>query len=355
MKVLIVKASALGDVVHALPVLAWLKSADPDMEIDWLVEEGFAPFLEGHPLLRKIHRIATRSWRQQGWTAAVRESLRTIASLRGERFDVVLDLQGNSKSAMFTLLSGAARRYGFGRDGVREWPNLLATNYRVALSANDHHISERSLTIARAAFPGGSVRVAAGPLPIRPDAAQRIEAQLAEHGLAGRRFAVLHYGTTWTTKLWPVASWQTLVRSLAAAGNPVPVLTWGNAEEKEAVERIAAMAGGALIWPRGTLPELTALLARAAVVVGGDTGPVHIAAAVGTPTVSIYRVTDQSRNGPRGDRHIRLQAPLDCSPCLRKQCDRDSECGQSIPAADVLQAIRAVLADDGVRSASVGA
>jgi heptosyltransferase-1 len=238
---------------------------------------------------------------------------------------------------------------------VREWPNLLATNHRVALTANDHHISERSLAIARAAFPGGSGRVTAGPLPIRPDAALRVDAQLAEHGLAGRRFAVLHYGTTWTTKLWPVASWQTLVRSLVVAGNPVPVLTWGNAEEKEAVKRIAALAGDALIWPRGTLPELVALLARAAVVVGGDTGPVHIAAAVGTPTVSIYRVTDQSRNGPRGDRHIRLQAPLDCSPCLCKQCDRDSECGQSIPAADVLQAIQAVLADDGVRSVSVGA
>lgn len=356
MKVLIVKASALGDVVHALPVLAWLKSVEPAMEIDWLVEEGFAPLLDEHPLLRQVHRIATRSWRQQGALAAVRASLRMVGALRRERYDVVLDLQGNSKSALFTLLSGAARRYGFDRYGVREWPNLLATNHQVALTAADHHISARSLAIARAAFPSGSERIEAGPLPIRPAAAQRVEVQLVEHGLAGRRFAVLHYGTTWTTKLWPVASWQMLVRSLAAAGNPVPVLTWGSTEEKNVIERIASDAGGgALVWPRGTLPELAALLARAAVVVGGDTGPVHIAAAVGTPTVSLYRVTDQSRNGPRGARHIRLQAPLDCSPCLRKQCERDGECGLSIPAAEVLQAIQAVLADDGVRSAPFGA
>lgn len=348
MKVLIVKASALGDVVHALPVLAWLKSADPAMEIDWLVEEGFAPLLESHPLLRRVHRIATRSWRRQGWLAAVRESLQTVRCLRAERYDVVLDLQGNGKSGLFTLLSGASRRYGFDRDGVREWPNLLATTCRVALTAADHHISERSLAIARTAFPAGSVRVAAGPLPVQPAAAQRIAVQLGEHGLAGRRFAVLHYGTTWTTKLWPVESWLELIRNLAAGDDLVPVLTWGSAEELTVVERLAADAGnGARVWPRGTLAELAALLARATVVVGGDTGPVHIAAAVGTPTVSLYRVTDQSRNGPRGDRHIRLQAPLECSPCLRKQCERDSECGLSIPVVGVLSAIRTLLAGDG--------
>ena len=89
----------------------------------------------------------------------------------------------------------------------------------------------------------------------------------------------------------------------------------------------------------GTLPELVALLSRATVVIGGDTGPVHIAAAVGTPTVSLFRVTDNARNGPRGKRHIRLQVPLDCSPCLRKECERDLECGRSTSVAEVSQAI----------------
>jgi heptosyltransferase-1 len=89
------------------------------------------------------------------------------------------------------------------------------------------------------------------------------------------------------------------------------------------------------IWPRGTLPQLAALLARAAVVVGGDTGPVHMAAAVGTPTVSFYRVTDGERNGPRGQQHVRLQAPLDCSPCLRKACDDDPVCAKSVGVNEV--------------------
>jgi heptosyltransferase-1 len=341
--VLIVKVSALGDVVHAMPVLAWLKSADPAMEIDWLVEEGFAPLLDGHPLLRHVHCVATRRWRQQGWTLALREVWRSIRLLRAARFDVVLDLQGNGKSGLFTRLSGAPLRFGFARDGVREWPNLLATNRQVALTPAEHHISERSLAIARAAFPSGSEHLQAGPLPVLPAAARRVTALLAEHGLTDRRFAVLHYGTTWPTKLWAVANWQELVRRLVAGTDLVPVLTWGSSEELTIVEQIAAVADGrAAIWPRGTLPELVALLARAAVVVGGDTGPVHIAAALGTPTVSLFRVTDAARNGPRGERHIRLQAPLACSPCLRKACEHDGECARSISPAEVMTALTAL-------------
>jgi heptosyltransferase-1 len=155
---------------------------------------------------------------------------------------------------------------------------------------------------------------------------------------------VLHYGTTWPTKLWAAANWQALAQRLVADAGVVPVLTWGSDDELAVVREIAAAASGdAVIWPRGPLPELAALLARAVVVVGGDTGPVHIAAAVGTPTVSLYRVTDAARNGPRGTRHIRLQVPLDCSPCLRKQCERDTECASGITLPRVLVAINALL------------
>jgi len=150
---------------------------------------------------------------------------------------------------------------------------------------------------------------------------------------------VLHYGTTWSTKLWPLERWCELAASLGAGHGTRLVLTWGSDDELAAAKTIAeAGQGRALIWPRGPLPELVALLARADLVIGGDTGPVHIAAAVGTPTVSLFRVTDALRNGPTGEMHIRLQAPLDCSPCLRKACSRDVECGRSISVASVLQA-----------------
>ncbi|BCR05198.1 lipopolysaccharide heptosyltransferase I [Desulfuromonas versatilis] len=344
MRVLIVKVSALGDVVHALPVLAWLKSADPRMEIDWLVEESFAPLLDGHPLLRKVHRLRTKAWRKAGALAALRGAWGTIRELRAEGYDLVLDLQGNSKSGLFTGLCGAPQRFGFARDAVREWPNLLATNRRVPLSQGDFHISDRSLALGRAAVPGGVEVLPAGPLHVNDQALARVRQQLEALALAGKPVVVLHYGTTWGTKLWPLERWQELAARLCGELGIRPLLTWGNTEENAAAEAIGEACGGqAVIWPRGSLPELVALLDEADLVVGADTGPVHIAAALGTRTVSIFRVTDARRNGPRGEAHIRLQAPLDCSPCLRKSCPRDGECGRSITTDEVFSALRRLL------------
>lgn len=344
MRVLIVKISALGDVVHALPVLDYLKNANPRVKIDWLVEEGFAPLIEEHPCLRRVHRLGLKRWRRQGWRAVISGVRSILKELRNERYDVVLDLQGNCKSGLFTLLSGVPRRYGFSSSGVREWPNLLATNRKVQLTAAEHHISDRSLAVAREAFPMGKVRTLTGPMHVSPLARTAVEKQLSELNLSRQSLVVLQYGTTWQTKLWPLDSWQALVRRLCREDQLRPVLIWGNESERSAAEEISRATGGrAVVWPRGTLQELAALLERADLVIGGDTGPVHIAAALDTPTVSIFRVTDGSRNGPRGVRHIRLQSPLECSPCLRKSCPRDAECGHSITVDQVLKAARTLL------------
>jgi heptosyltransferase-1 len=180
-------------------------------------------------------------------------------------------------------------------------------------------------------------------LPVDPAALSRIEKRLAELGLQQGPLVVLHYGTTWTSKLWALASWQQLAAKLGEQ-QLRPILTWGNEEEHAAARSIAEASGGrAVIWPRGSLIDLIALLSRADLVVGADTGPVHMAAAVDTPTVSIYRVTDARRNGPRGDRHICLQVPLDCSPCLKKSCERDDECGRRITCDEVLAAMSTLL------------
>ena len=340
MKVLVVKVSALGDIVHALPVLAYLHVVQPDISIDWLVESSFAPLLERQPMLNKVVQLDTRGWRKQGWIAALSGSWKTGRRLRKEKYDVVLDLQGNSKSGLFTLLSGAPKRFGFDRSQVREGLNLLSTNCKVKLPVDCHHISSRYLQIARSAVPGGADVPLCGPLEVQPGAAQTIAAMLDQHGLVNGEFIVAHYGTTWETKLWPLDHWVELTRALVLDQGLQLVLTWGNDTERQAAERMAGECQGrAVIWPRGTLPELVALLAAARLVIGADTGPVHIAAAVGTPTISIFRVTDSRRNGPPGDRHIRLQASMECSPCLRKSCNLDDECGRSISVAEVLGAI----------------
>jgi len=343
MKVLIVKVSALGDVVHALPVLGHLHAATPGVEVDWLVERSFAPLLEGHPLVHRVITLDTKAWRTAGSAASLKGGLSVLRQLRSAHYDVAIDLQGNSKSGLFTRLCGAARRYGFDRQQAREWPNLLATNRKVAIPSDCHHITNRYLHIARAAFPADTHIALAGPLPVQPAAAETITRQLADVGLERKQFLIAHYGTTWTTKLWPLENWQQLAAQLTVDGRQL-VLTWGNDAERAAAEAIRAASGDhAVIWPRGTLPELVALLEAAQLVVGADTGPVHIAAAVGTPTVSIYRVTDGLRNGPRGERHITLQTPLDCAPCLRKTCNRDTECGESITVERVLAATRSQL------------
>lgn len=347
MKILIVKVSALGDVVHALPVLPYVHSIYPDCEVDWLVEESFVPLLEGHQLINDVIVLHTKKWRKLPFLKMLQEFLAFVKCLRHKRYDYVFDIQGNSKSGLFTLLSKGRYKYGFDRSQVREWPNLLATNYKVSLAPSQRHVIQRSLAVVRAAFPDGD---SSNPpdvgalLPVQPAAAAQVKRQLSQLNPGSAKLVVLHYGTTWKTKLWSLANWQQLAVKLVEQGDVVPLLTWGNNAEYQAATAIAeATEGKAVIWPRGTLPELVALLDRVNLVVGCDTGPIHIAAAVGTPTVSIFRVTDAQRNAPVGENHRFLQAPLSCSPCLRKECEKDAQCSVSICAADVYQTIKELM------------
>lgn len=346
MRILIVKVSALGDVIHTLPVLAYLHSVDElsskeqPLEIDWLVEEGFAPVLDGHPLIHRVIPLRTKRWRTLSVLAMVKEFLGFAREFRQKKYDFVFDLQGNCKSGLFTRLSRSSKRYGFDRQQVREWPNLLATNHRVHLRDQDHHVSQRSLAVVSDAIPNGGELIAAGPLHVLPVAREQVSQQLKKLGLTKKKLAVLHYGTTWKTKLWNLEHWQQLAVMLAEQTEITPLLTWGNEQEHQAAQAIyQATAGRAIIWPRGILPELVALLDLVDIVVGCDTGPIHIAAALSTPTVSIFRVTDATRNAPQDAVHRCLQSPLPCSPCLLKQCERDEECSKSISVDDVYRAI----------------
>ncbi|MBN2331871.1 MAG: lipopolysaccharide heptosyltransferase I [Deltaproteobacteria bacterium] len=343
MKILIVKVSALGDIIHALPVLAYLHSCSPTMTIDWLVEESFATPLEGHPLISKVCSINTKEWRRQGLLRVVKGFGKTIRRLRQKKYDVVLDLQGNSKSGFFTLFSGAPLRYGFDAHGAREWPNTLATNRKVGKKKELIHITEQNISIAAEAFPGGKTRLLQGPLQASPLCHEPVEKKLQNIDLGNGPVVICHYGTTWKTKLWAIDQWQELLQSLWQTRTITPLLTWGNEEELAAVQEIAAGCRHAVIWPRGSLGEFIALLERADLVVGGDTGPIHLAAALGTATVSYFRATDSRRNGPRGPEHICLQAAKTCSPCLQRTCPQDNECRHSILPAAMLQAINTLL------------
>jgi heptosyltransferase-1 len=337
MRVLIVKVSALGDVVHALPVLAWLKSADPGMEIDWLVEEAFAPLLEGHPLIHRVHRLATKAWRRQGIGKACggRGSFRRFA-----RNDTTSPRLAETAERPLHPALRAPLRYGFGRDGAREWPNLLATNRRVPLSEADFHVSERSLAVARAAFPGGSERPLAGPLPVVPSADAAVAQRLRETGMTGAPLVVLHYGTTWTTKLWPLDRWCDW-RCLRRRGVR-PVLTQGNDTELAAVEQILEAATGRPSSGRAAPCRNWLACWR---------GPAswsrrHRSGAHRRrrrhANRFLYRVTDARRNGPRGPAH----PPAGTSRMLAMSAQGlrpRHRVRRSIAVAEVLRAVERLL------------
>lgn len=341
MKVLIVKTSALGDIVHALPVVNYLRSANPQLTIGWLVEKPFAPLLQAKQHLSSVHTIETKRWRRPGRLIHAGAAIyKVLWSLRREKYDVVLDLQGNAKSGLFTFFSAAPSRFGFDRKSVREWLNLLTTNRHVAIADRDHHITDRALRIATTAFPGGFVSRSSNSLAVDEAATAQMKERIREAGLSGKKLVLMHPGTTWKTKCLSAAFWMSLAAVLNRDDRLILLLSWGTEEELAEVRKIKnENPERCIIWPRSELGELMALLAQMDVVIGGDTGPVHIAAALGTSTVSFYRATDRRRNGPRGEGHFSFQSPLDCSPCLRKSCPRDDECSNSLKMKAAREAV----------------
>lgn len=338
-RILIVKLSALGDVAHALPIVDYLRKAAPDATVDWVVDRRFAPLVEGNPGLGRVVQLDLSRWKKAWTTADVgRDAASAVRELREGRYDVVFDIQGNTKSGMVTRLSGAPLRFGFDRRGVREAPNLLFTNRKVPLRGEDRHVSQQYLRVVSAPFGGG---FDLGGLRTTVATAQGDEERAAR--VVEERFPraspvmVVHHGTTWTTKRMPSAFWAGSIRALRERHPQMGVLlSWGSPEERQEASRIREESGGGVeLLPRLSLKELAALLRRCGFLMAPDTGPLHIAAAVGARTVSVFRATDGVRNAPFGPAHRFLQAPMPCTACLLRRCDRDAECRESIRAEDV--------------------
>jgi len=342
-RILIVKLSALGDVAHALPVIDYLGRVAPGAWIDWAVDRRFAGMLEGNPGLHRVVSLDLKRWKRE-WstTAARREASAAVRHLREGKYDVAFDIQGNAKSGVVTRLSGAPLRYGFDRDGAREAPNLLFTNRKVALQPGDRHISQKLLRVVSAPF-GGDFDLSGLRSEIVTTEAQARHAArvLGEVFPEAIPIVVVHAGTTWRTKRMDPVFWAEALRDLR---NRFPrmgaFLSWGSEEERREAEEIRKSAGkGVELLPKLTLGELAAAYRRCGYLMAPDTGPLHVAAAVGAKTVSVFRVTDGNRNAPFGPGHRFLQAPMPCTACLRKRCARDAECRRSIPAEAVATAM----------------
>ena len=305
MKVLLVKLSSLGDVVHTFPALTDALAADPGLELDWAVEEAFAPVARLHPAVRNTIVVPLRRMLRKPLEALRSGEVGSIrAALGAERYDVVIDAQGLMKSAAVAALAHGPR-HGFDRASAREGIAALTYHRR-------HHVPEVEHMAARirklfAAALGYS-------LDGRPADAGLVRAQRP-----GAPYLVFLHGTTWPTKTWTRAGWRALAEQAGAAGLDIRLFAHGEAERARA-EAIADSLPNVHLLPPQTLETLAPVIAGAAGVVSADTGLGHLAAAYGVPTVGLYGPTDPRLTGLHGPRAVELKATRDCAPCEKARC-----------------------------------
>jgi heptosyltransferase-1 len=351
MRILIVKLSSIGDVVHALPAAAFIKRAIPKAHISWVVERRASEILKDSPVIDHLIEIDTRSWRRQ--LLARRTTLEVRARLadlrqpgsRGNgygRFDVAIDLQGLIKSGVVARASGARRRIGFESCDLREKASRLFLTEQV-ITSDLKHVIEKNLAVARAAAgAGGSVanpRDYEFPISLTSDD-ERFAAGREQQG----RFAILNPGGGWPTKLWPAERFGQLADWLLEEHRLKSIVTYGPGEEALANEVAASSQARAARPLASTLKQFVALARRASLFVGGDTGPLHLAAASGAPIVGIYGPTSPERNGPFDKRDIAVGLDLWCRlNCHRRSCWH-WEC-MDIPLNIVTKAVSARLAE----------
>ncbi len=312
MKIALIKLSSLGDVVHALPVAATLKARLPEARLTWIVERRETIVLAGHPALDAVVPVDTRGWRRArgiGGFAQAAGAVAAVASqLRQARFDVAIDLQGLLKSGVLTAATRAPVRLGFAARRCREPLSAIFTNRRVEPPAGRHVVDQYLALLGPL---GVRDHVVEFRLPSDPAAEERIDGFFTAAGLKPRdRVVVLNPGAGRPDKQWPPEAFGALARRLADDGSARLLVVWGPGEGGAAraiVER--AGPGRAVLAPPTDIPELIALLRRASVVVAADTGPLHLAAALGISCVGLYGPTRAARNGPYGAGHRTLQAP----------------------------------------------
>jgi lipopolysaccharide heptosyltransferase I len=343
-RILIARLSSMGDVIHALPGVAALRETLPQAEIGWVIEERWAellcapgepwsgPLAPERPLVDRIHSVDTRAWRhswlsKRTWSAvaAVRQELRTA------KYDVAIDFQGSIRSAVIARWAKAPI-YGFAEP--REKPAALLYGTKVASAGG--HVIEQNRSLAEA-ITGSASRNSSFPLPRDLRAEQKMEEWLQKQSV--NRFALINPGAGWGAKLWPEDRYAEVAKGLAEEGLR-PILNAGPGEE-QLVHRIEQQSQGTAVIVNCSITELIALTRRASLFIGGDTGPMHLAAALQVPVVAIFGPTDPARNGPFGTASKVLRSALSTTSYSHRR-ERDAGLLE-IQVDEVLAAARDLL------------
>jgi lipopolysaccharide heptosyltransferase I len=313
-RILIVRLSAIGDVIHGVPVLCALREALPSAFIGWVVEGRAGDVLEGHAALDELIRVPRRFWKSPI------EIWKTRRRLKALKFDIAIDLQCLTKSALTAYVSGAPRRIGKSGEHGRELSRWIHNEF---IEPGGAHIIEHYLSMLEAVGvqPPG-VRF---DLPEAATNAEAIDRFLRAIGFAGRRFAILNPGAGWPSKIWPAERYGDVAQYLFSTHGIRSIAVWGTAREVPLAEAIVASSdGAAMLAPSTTMLELAALCRRAALFVGSDTGPMHLSVAVGTPTISMHGPSRADWCGAYGPQNIRMQVRYEAGSAMERRRADDS-------------------------------
>lgn len=339
--ILLIKLSAIGDVVHTIPLLEVLRNNFPTARIDWLVEEEAAPLIENHTDLDHVIVSHRKSWQKRllsfGQRAgALRDLQRFLKVLRAHPYDLVIDLHGLFKSGILAGLARGRRKIGF--TGAKEGSILFLTD-RPYLFDYNRHALDRYLQAAE--YLGCSAHSWSGKIPLQQSDESRVDRLLAEHFDPGDTLVAINPMARWTTKLWDEERFTRLAQMLQQELS-CKVLFTGSPSDRPVIERIAKALNPRPLNLAGetTLRELTCLYTRCRLVVTTDTGPMHIAAAMGVPVVALFGPTAPWRTGPHGEGHTVLREKLECSPCFKKKCSHLT-CMKSITVEKVFDTVKA--------------
>jgi heptosyltransferase-1 len=331
-RVLIVKTSSLGDLIHTFPALTDAAERIPSVRFDWMVEESFGEVPAWHPAVDRVIPIALRRWRRRLLSTWRKGELgRFRQTVQETDYDAVIDAQGLIKSALPARWARGPL-VGYDRQSVREPLASLFYRRTVRVERGLHAIERtRQLFAAALDYP-------------TPHGVPEYGLQTPAVPAADRKKLVLLHGTTWPSKHWPEAYWVQLIALADQKGFEVN-LPWGDPDDRLRAERLIKAAGAGELMPRLSLSQLADVLASAAGVVGVDSGLAHLAAAVGTPAVTLYGPTKTEWTGALGPRQRNLAATFECAPCMRRECDYGGEsdvrpaCFASLPPAAVWAAL----------------
>jgi len=333
-RILVVKLTSMGDVLHLLPALNDLSTAFPNAIIDWMVEDSFAEIPSWHPSVGRVISVSTRRWRHLRW-ANISEFFRFLKTLRSTSYDVVIDAQGLMKSAVLARLAKPKKGgyyAGFSGDSIKESPAATLYNKKLSIARDQHAIQRlRQLFATCFNYSFNTHEVNYGIAVKQPETTSKPSIML------------LH-GTTWPTKHLPDAIWGELADVIAADGYNIKVC-WGNEQERQRAEWIAKERPSVTVLGKSNLTTVANELAKTNGAIAVDTGLGHMAAALQIPCISIYGATNSALTGTVGKHQHQLQSDYPCSPCLLKQCDKLTEqvtlppCYQKLDAAEIWQTL----------------